>query len=98
MEMLIDNNSPPEIKEKFQWYQKQIKYGLPSKESIVLYEIGFCDRTLAQKLAPLFSGIDKKEQMIVQLIISEPQTRKILADYPSYFEKIVYDRLINRIR
>lgn len=98
MEMLIDNNSSSEIKEKIQWYQKQIKYGLPSKESIVLYEIGFCDRTLAQKLAPLFSGIDKKERMIVQLIISEPQTRKILAEYPSYFEKSVYDRLINRIR
>ena len=94
VELLIGETPNQDLLKKFQLYQKQIKYGLPSIESIILYEIGFCDRTLAQKMSLIFKGIDNKEKMLRQLIINEEKVKGILSEYPSYFEKKVYKRLL----
>jgi replicative superfamily II helicase len=39
------------MKEQFQFFQKQLKYGLPTLSSILVYELGFADRVIAQKIA-----------------------------------------------
>ena len=97
VEILVVEESNQDLLKKFQMYQKQIKYGLPSQESIILYEIGFCDRTLALKLSTLFKGIETKEDMLRQLLVDDVKVRGVLSEYPSYFEKKVYERLLYRI-
>lgn len=94
VEFLIGETPNQDLLKRFQLYQKQIKYGLPSIESIILYEIGFCDRTLAQKLSAHFGGIETREDMLRQLMIDEEKVKDILSGYPSYFEKKVYKRLL----
>ncbi|SHL90520.1 Helicase conserved C-terminal domain-containing protein [Fibrobacter sp. UWOV1] len=94
VEILIGDVPNQDLLKKIQLYQKQIKYGLPNIESIVLYEIGFCDRTLALKLSTLFKGIETKEDMLRQLLVDDVKVKRILSEYPSYFEKKVYERLL----
>lgn len=94
VEILIGDVPNQDLLKKIQLYQKQIKYGLPNIESIVLYEIGFCDRTLALKLSTLFKGIETKEDMLRQLFVDDVKVKRILSEYPSYFEKKVYERLL----
>ena len=91
LELLL--NLSPDLQKKIEWFQKQIKYGLPSKESIIIYEIGFCDRMLAQRLAVLFKGIENRKDMIIQLLLEDDNVKNVLKDYPLYFEKNVYERL-----
>lgn len=67
-------------------FQKNLKYGLPSQESIVLYELGFSDRMLAQELAPLFSEVTAfKREFIDHLKSDQKEVLGILNNYPSYF-------------
>lgn len=79
---------------KMQLFQKQIKYGLPTKESIYVYELGFCDRVIAQELAQFIQGSSTKSAAKVGLIAHELEVLSVLSFYPSYFEEL-YKRMLN---
>lgn len=66
---------------------KQMRYGLPTKKSIIIYESGFADRIVALKLADELSGIPIKSK---RQFHREAQKRKenlleSLADFPKIF-------------
>ena len=47
---LIDLTDNEDEMEKLQFIQKRVKYGLPDKKSIDLYESGLADRFICQKV------------------------------------------------
>ena len=48
---LIDLTDNEDEMEKLQFIQKRVKYGLPDKKSIDLYESGLADRFICQKVS-----------------------------------------------
>lgn len=91
--LMAEIGENPEQLSKMQLFQKQIKYGLPTKESIFVYELGFCDRIIAQELAPFAQGTSTKQAAKVALIAHETEILSILNLYPTYFENL-YKRMI----
>lgn len=75
-------------------FQKQIKYGLPSPESIWLYELGFCDRVIAQELANVLPLCGDKYTLQFELIKKIDVIKSLLEKYPCYYSKVL-ERLVN---
>ena len=65
----------------------RIRYGLPNKESVYVYELGFADRIIAQKIAKVFDNYDcdTKKKMKVIIKCNKTLLEQILKQYPSYF-------------
>lgn len=70
--------------------QKRIKYGLASELEIQIYEAGFNDRILAQKLASKIAIASPRNRFMLKrsLVEMETEVRAILADYPSYYREV----------
>ncbi len=75
--------------EKLRFLQKQIKYGLPSGISIVIYELGFADRVIAQEMATLLSGSTSRRRVIRRLAAQERAVRSVLSKYPRYYTVVL---------
>lgn len=65
----------------------RIRYGLPNKESVRIYELGFADRIISQKIANEIRGSDCSTKKKTKCAIKHNQKtlRSVLKDYPSYF-------------
>lgn len=74
-------------------FQKQLKYGLPTIESILIYERGFCDRVIAQEIAKIIPSTDDKDLMKMNILERKDEILEILKQYPSYYE-IVLERIV----
>ena len=74
-------------------FQKQLKYGLPTIESILIYEWGFCDRVIAQEIAKIIPSTDDKYLMKMNILEKKDEILEILKQYPSYYE-IVLERIV----
>ena len=74
---------------RLQFFQKRLKYGLPTKTATALYELGFSDRVIAQELSvSLKLTIDKKNRGIGEQLKQNPNAAKeIIKKYPVYFQK-----------
>ncbi|MBI0424822.1 DEAD/DEAH box helicase [Acinetobacter sp. ACIN00229] len=75
-------------------FQKVIKYGLPNNESILVYELGFSDRTIAQEIVEFIKNDDLRFPGEFIFKRSSFRTyRKTLEryfdNYPSYFQNIL---------
>lgn len=65
----------------------RIRYGLPNKDSVYVYELGFADRIISQRIANeirCFNCSTKKKTKYA-IKNNSNKLRKILMDYPSYF-------------
>jgi replicative superfamily II helicase len=75
--------------------QRRIKYGLPNDASILLYEIGFCDRVIAQDIKnSLNISSDDRLEIIHAIRIKRDLATKIISKYPSYYQ-MKMDNLVN---
>ena len=65
----------------------RIRYGLPNKESVYIYELGFSDRIISQKIANNLSSFDCSTKDKTKSLIkrNKEELKKILKDYPSYY-------------
>lgn len=65
---------------------KRLRYGLPTTGSVCVYELGFADRVLAQRLAEEFQleGLSKGEARFA-LATRIVDLRAVLETWPSYF-------------
>ena len=87
LDLLGENGiGDPSIKQRLRFFQKAVKYGLPTKEAIAAYEIGMTERSLAMKLARLIPSIPLKRNIIGSFRRNIHEVREIVATYPSYFE------------
>ena len=65
----------------------RIRYGLPNKESVFIYELGFADRIISQKIADEISDFDCSTKKKIKSTIksNREKLQELLANYPSYF-------------
>lgn len=77
----------------FNKFQEKLKYGLSDKISILVCELGFSDRYIAQlistKILNEFDGSENKVQVIQAIKLHEQKLKQILSTYPTYFEKML---------
>ena len=75
-----------DIEEVFNCLGKKLRYGLFNKKEILVYELGFSDRILSQRIAEIISPY-KVEKLSVKSSIKENKSSiaKILVDFPTYF-------------
>lgn len=66
-------------------FQKKLKYGLPTIESILIYEWGFCDRVLAQEIAAIVPSANEKYLMKISILQKKDEIIQLLNKYPSYY-------------
>ena len=84
---LLERNDKFKLFNILQSFQKHLKYGLPTKTTIALYEMGFADRFIAQDLALSLGLIStEKQKLIVDLKVSRGIAKYVIAKYPSYFQ------------
>jgi len=84
---LVRNEGLENISDLIEDFQKKLKYGLPSRKAVILYELGFSDRVVAQQLTELLGvGGTYKETTIIQLNDNEEAVRSLLTNYPAYFQ------------
>ena len=88
----MDSPLPKEIIHNFLLFQKQLKYGLPSQESIWVYEFGFCDRVIAQEIANLLPICNDKYTLRHEILKKVDGIKNLLEKYPIY-----YTSVLNRI-
>jgi len=68
-----------------------MRYGLPTKKSIIIYESGFADRVISLKLAAELPGIQIKTKRQFQKI--SKKRRDDLLEVLTGFPKIFSDRM-----
>ena len=89
IEVLDIKDSSNNIRENLDNIINRIRYGLPNKKSVYIYELGFDDRIISQKIAEIINDSDcKTKSEIRNLIIqNKDEIEKVLEDYPSYFSE-----------
>lgn len=70
---------------------KQMRYGLPTQKSIIIYESGFADRVISLKLAAELPGIPIKTKRQFQRVVKK--RRNNLLEALTGFPKIFSDRM-----
>jgi adenylate kinase family enzyme len=76
----------PRLVKQLQILQKRLKYGLPTKESILIYESGFVDRVISQDIA---RNIDIHSGRNISTILRKNRdiVETLLEKYPIYYQK-----------
>lgn len=92
---LVELDEQEETKELFnhlQLFQKKLKYGLSTNTAIILYELGFSDRVIAQELAEL---TDASNRATVKKFLrrNTSDVMRVLSKYPSYYLSEIYEKL-----
>lgn len=70
-------------------FQKRLKYGLPSSESVTIYEMGFADRVISQELTQLLGSFNLRFEAIFELRTKFVEAKELISTYPSYYEEIL---------
>jgi replicative superfamily II helicase len=67
--------------------QKRLRYGLPNETSILFYELGFCDRIIAQDMSNVLNdnSIDKLE-LIHTIKSKRDLALNCISKYPAYYQ------------
>lgn len=74
---------------------RRIKYGLPKEKDIILYELGFADRVIAQEISEPISNKANKMFIAHYLKMNSDEIQELLEDYPSYYTMIL-KQIVNR--
>lgn len=74
-------------------FQEKLKYGLSDRVSILVYELGFSDRYIAQlvtdEISNEFDELENKDKVIQAIKLHKQKLKEILLTYPTYFEKML---------
>lgn len=85
---IASNDENLELAQNLQRFQKLFKYGLPSFTAVLLYEVGFADRGIAQDLASLIGERTTREEVIEGLRERREAVGAFLNDIPSVFYEL----------
>ncbi|WP_439531123.1 DEAD/DEAH box helicase [Marinobacter adhaerens] len=84
----FDHEGARDLVNRLELFQKRLKYGLPSKITVALYELGFSDRVIAQDLAESFSFSSVQRQDLVDALKKDQvKAEALITKYPRYFHK-----------
>lgn len=70
-------------------FQKKLKYGLPSNESIILYEMGFADRVIAQDLSLILGHFETSFDASFTIMLESEKAKELVKCYPSYYYEVL---------
>lgn len=87
IEVLNTKDCGENIQEELNEIIQRIRYGVPNKAITYIYELGFADRIISQKLFEVISGFDcsNKKQVKNVLKKNKEKLKNILDGYPSYY-------------
>jgi superfamily II DNA/RNA helicase len=75
--------------------QKRIRYGLPNETSIVIYELGFCDRVITQDMRNVLNIYSSDKLEVIHTIKSNRDLAlNFISKYPAYYQ-MKMNNLIN---
>lgn len=89
----LDHEGTSDLIRLLQLFQKRLKYGLPTEATIILYELGFSDRVIAQELSGLIVG-NSRTAMKRSLKERKAKVEAVLERYPRYFTAEVFEKLV----
>jgi len=76
-----------DVKKRLMHLQRALKYGLPTKTAIIVYELGLVDRQLAQKLLEEVNITGDTMYAVVESIKeNDEKVARIVSTFPAYFE------------
>jgi superfamily II DNA/RNA helicase len=82
-----DNDVNKNLSFLLQKLQKQLKFGLPDETSSIIYEIGFCDRMIAQDIKNSLNISNTDRLGIIHEIKSNGHLAiEIISKYPIYYQ------------
>jgi len=85
----LQMDAPDLVINSLQQLQKRLKYGLPNRIAVILYELGFADRVVAIDLSLTLSEVLPDKDLVVQaLILQREAVFAKLNLYPSYFSYV----------
>lgn len=89
VEILENNRCSEEVIKKLNEIINRIRYGLPNQTAINIYELGFSDRIISQKIANIIVNKDCSNKIKTRQAIKESkgEIERIIVDYPTYFIK-----------
>jgi replicative superfamily II helicase len=87
IEVLNAKDCSENIQENLTEIIYRIRYGLPNKESVCVYELGFADRIISQKIANEIRAYNcsTKKKTKSAIKSNKEKLRAVLVNYPSYF-------------
>ncbi len=89
---LVTHDGKEELLEKLKLFQKRLKYGLPTESSIILYEMGFSDRVIAQDIQSSLNVYYTNRGKIIRIIKNEKELlNEIIEKYPLYYQNRALD-------
>ncbi len=84
----LDQDGTGDLINRLQFFQKRLKYGLPTETTIALYELGFSDRVISQDLAvSLNLTATQKKDLVKALKKDRGEVNAVMEKYPSYFQE-----------
>ncbi len=85
-----------ELVRRLKCFQKRLKYGLPTESSIILYEMGFSDRVIAQDMQSSLNVHSTNRGKIIRTIKHKKELfDEIMDKYPSYYQNRALDIIKN---
>ena len=84
----LDQDSTRDLINRLERFQKRLKYGLPTKTTVVLYELGFSDRVISQDLAASLNLSSAQRLDLVQALKQDRvKANALIKKYPRYFHQ-----------
>jgi len=75
--------------------QRRLKYGLPNETSVLIYELGFCDRVIAQDITNVLNMYSNDKLEIIHTIkFKRDLALNCISKYPAYYQ-MKMNNLIN---
>lgn len=92
---ILNQDGIGELISRLQLFQKRLKYGLPTETTIILYELGFSDRVIAQDLAASLNlSATQKKDLVKALKRDRDGAKALMEKYPSYFQERMIELLL----
>ena len=86
----VDGDTKELIVGRSQILQKRLKYGLKTKEEISIFEAGFCDRIIANRvyrvIGSFSGGTEAAKSLIKDRLLS---VQEVLDDMPAYYHSLL---------
>ncbi|GAB1468235.1 hypothetical protein MASR2M64_09460 [Candidatus Cloacimonadota bacterium] len=93
---LIIHDGKEELVRRLKSFQKRLKYGLPTESSIILYEMGFSDRVIAQDVQSSLNFHSTNRGKIIRAIKNNKELLdEIMDKYPMYYQNRALDIILN---
>lgn len=88
--VFLSNEDNLDFEELFRNFAKRMRYGLPDLLSVMVFELGFSDRNLAQLISSTLPNVIRSKTLLRQAVNRNKATiQDSLGEYPAYFTDVL---------